>query len=134
VREYQIKFRPHHFTCTLGFQGKGYSPTFIKNYAAICNELARSPDTLIEIVASSDDICQACPHIRKNTGCTDSTKVNQIDLRHIEVLGFKIGDTIKWSVARQLIKQKMTHLKFDYACDGCEWKDLGVCLEAINKL
>ena len=27
-----LEFRPHHFLCTLGFEGKGYSDEFVRNY------------------------------------------------------------------------------------------------------
>ena len=41
-----LKFRPHHFLCTLGFQGKGYSPGFVANFQAIADRL-RGPDLAV---------------------------------------------------------------------------------------
>ena len=34
-----LSFRPHHFLCTLGFEGKGYSDAFTRNMAEIADAL-----------------------------------------------------------------------------------------------
>lgn len=61
----KITFRPHHFLCTLGFQGKGYSPSFVENYTRHVEALHDNEDVEIEVVEKGDTICSACPHQKK---------------------------------------------------------------------
>ena len=51
-----IKFRPHHFMCTLGFQGHGYSLGFVKNYKKIVEKLNLDETAMIEVVGNMDAI------------------------------------------------------------------------------
>lgn len=129
-----IQFRPHHFMCTIGFQGMGYSPKFINNYQKIIIKITKNPNTLINIVKKQDDICNACPHLRVKTGCISASKVDAIDARHMELLGFEYNEVISWNSAKQIIKTRMTTEKFEYACNGCEWKSFGICIKALQNL
>ena len=55
-----VRYRPHHFLCSLGFEGKGYSPEFTANMAAIVMGRVRAPQgdaTVIEVADGFDDIC-----------------------------------------------------------------------------
>jgi hypothetical protein len=127
-----IKFRPHHFMCTLAFQGKGYSLGFIKNYKKIVARLAADANTPIQVVEYMDDICGPCPNRIDEVVCNDQSKILKLDKGHKEVLDLKIGETLSWKEAKQRIKDKMTPDKFHKICDGCEWKKYGVCLEVLN--
>jgi len=51
-----LTFRPHHFMCTLGFQGMGYSPAFVTNYKDIAATLKANPRTDIKVSFSLDSI------------------------------------------------------------------------------
>lgn len=129
-----LKFRPHHFMCTLGFEGMGYSANFVDNYHSISQMLQSAPLTKIKIVASQDDICKACPHIDYKQGCNSYTKVNYIDQQHLGILGFKVADIVTWQQAKDQIKLKMTTKKFKFACASCEWQVYGVCEKALIRL
>jgi hypothetical protein len=110
------------------------SPVFVQNYWEVVQTLTAHPTTLIQIVSSTDVICQACPHLREKTGCKDFAKTNLIDQRHLEVLSLKLSQVISWDKAKQVIKERMTEEKFNYACATCEWKSYGVCLKAVKNL
>ncbi len=59
-----IRYRPHHFLCSLGFENKGYSDAFIANMADIVVGQLRAPsgeEKLIEVTVEADDICAPCP-------------------------------------------------------------------------
>ena len=129
-----IKFRPHHFLCTLGFQGKGYSKGFVVNYATIVSQLNSDPDTFIEVTNVLDDICRACPHQTKHNLCSSQTKIEKLDLAHQKILGLFAGQLVSWNEAKKLIKDHMTVSEFHKACEGCEWKALGVCESALRDL
>jgi len=129
-----ILFRPHHFMCTLGFQGHGYSADFVRNYRKIAARLNSDENTPIEVVANMDDICTPCPNRLNEKLCKNQDKISQLDTRHQEVLKLKAGDVLSWKDAKIRIKQNMTIQKFDYACDGCSWKDYGICQKSLERL
>ncbi len=120
--------------CTLGFQGKGYSKVFVDNYATIVSQLNSDPDTLIEVVSHLDNICQACPHQTKNDLCNSQAKIEKLDAVHQKILGLVVGQVISWRQAKKRITDRMSVSKFHSACEGCEWKGLGVCETALKNL
>lgn len=130
-----LRFRPHHFLCSLSFQGKGYSAPFVENYQAICDQL-RSPDgdcTEIEVVSEADSICQPCPH-RRGTLCETQAKIDRLDQAHATVLGLKEGDRLTWGEAKERLRERMsvaTHLEI---CRECAWRDHGDCQKALESL
>lgn len=126
-----LSFRPHHFLCTLGFEGKGYSPEFVKNYMAVMKALQSNEELPICISSDLDSICMACPH--KSEGvCDTEEKTRVLDERHSQVLGFSPGDVLTWAQAKQRIKEKMTLEAFHVACQGCQWKEFGMCEKALK--
>jgi hypothetical protein len=129
----KLSFRPHHFLCTLGFQGKGYSPEFIKNYTQVVEGLQENEELPIEVVASNDSICQACPH-KGVTRCRQEEKIHLLDTRHSQVLSIFPGDHLTWKEGKERLKKKMTMEAFHQACAGCQWKSLGVCETALVNL
>lgn len=129
----KISFRPHHFLCTLGFQGKGYSPAFVKHYTCLVEAIHDNEDLEIEVVAKGDSICGACPHQREEI-CKEESKVKRIDGYHSQILGIVPGDVLSWREAKQLIKDNMTIAAFNTACKGCEWQQLGMCEAALKRL
>lgn len=128
-----FSFRPHHFLCTLGFQGKGYSPHFIENYEKIVTALQENEELAIEVVSSGDSICGACPH-QGDDGCDREEKIQALDQRHSQILGIKPGDKLSWRKGKELLKTHMTVEAFHQACAGCSWKPLGVCEQALRDL
>jgi uncharacterized protein len=128
------RFRPHHFLCTLGFQGKGYSLGFVANYQAIADRL-RGPGgdaVLIEVVGDTDSICEPCPN-RRGKACESQEKIDKLDGAHAKVLGIAPGDQLTWKEAKELIREKMTPQAFNQACAPCAWKALGMCESALNE-
>lgn len=129
----KLSFRPHHFLCTLGFQGKGYSPKFVKNYTQIGAALQENDELPIEVVSHQDSICTACPHQSEGL-CEVEEKVHRLDGRHSQILSIRAGDMLTWKEAKDLLKEKMTLEAFHQACQGCEWKPSGICEAALQKL
>lgn len=129
-----IHFRPHHFLCTLGFEGKGYSVSFIKNYKQIAKLLKGQEEELIQVVTGLDSVCNACPHQRTADQCHYQEKIDGLDKAHAEVLRLKEGEILSWKQAKERIKDHMTLEKFHQSCARCEWKGMGVCEQALRKL
>lgn len=131
----KLTFRPHHFLCTLGFQGKGYSPKFIANYKAICERLKSEggDDTVISVVSDTDSICSPCPH-RRGQSCTSQEVISELDQAHAEVLAIQPGEQLTWGQAKQRLKQNMDLASFNKACAPCSWKAMGICELALRSL
>ena len=128
-----IRFRPHHFLCTLGFEGKGYSDAFVKNYQKISDILNQDETTLIVVVDQTDSICAPCPN-RRHTKCETQSKIDRLDESHQTVLGLKTGEVLSWKSAKQKIASRFSLDEFHRSCEPCSWKHLGVCESALKKL
>ncbi len=120
--------------CTLAFKGKGYSLGFIKNYKKIVQILNEDEDTPIEVTEYMDSICSACPNKIDEIICKTQEKILRLDNAHKDILSFKTGNTISWKQAKNRIKQNMTIKKFHKACNGCSWKQYGICEEKLAEL
>jgi uncharacterized protein len=131
-----LKYRPHHFMCTLGFEGKGYSPSFVENFQAIADRLRGQggDDVVLRVTDQTDSICAACPHVQGLLCGSDEDYIQALDARHGDVLGMKAGDDITWGEAKRRIVEKVDEVTFDRMCEGCSWKELGVCLTALQRL
>ncbi len=129
-----LTFRPHHFLCTLGFVGEGYSQAFIKNYTTIVKKLTRDENTPIKVSFGTDFICAACPEKLARDLCTSQKMIDSLDQAHASILNLKDGEVLTWRQAKSIILKKMTYKNFHYACKGCSWKKLGLCEKALRKL
>jgi hypothetical protein len=130
-----LEFRPHHFLCTVGFLGKGYSPEFVANYTEIANRLRKPGGDAIRIrvTAVTDSICSACPS-KMGDECETQEKIDLLDGAHARVLGIRGGDELTWGEAKTKIVEKFTLEKFHAACEPCSWKAMGVCEIALSDL
>lgn len=131
-----IRFRPHHFLCTLGFEGKGYSESFVKNYAEIARELRETVDgdkRMIEVVDGTDSICGPCPN-RREDACETEAKIRTLDGAHAKILGVKAGDRLTWGSAKKALRENMSLEKFTTACAPCAWQKAGMCEKALTAL
>lgn len=131
----RYKFRPHHFLCTVGFQGKGYSKAFVENYQKIAQVL-QSPEgdqVQIEVVDRTDSICDPCPS-KIGAKCESQEKIEKLDNEHAQALRIQEGDVLTWGEAKKRIKENITVNRFHQICEGCQWKALGVCESSLKKL
>jgi hypothetical protein len=132
-----VQFRPHHFLCTLGFEGKGYSDAFVRGFQEIADRLraddGSGDEVEIQVAGATDSICEPCPN-REGTLCASELKIRKLDRGHAAVLGLRTGQVLTWGDAKQLISEKMSDDAFHAVCAPCAWKQLGVCESALNRL
>lgn len=132
-----LRFRPHHFLCTLGFEGKGYSDEFVRGFQKIADSLRERGEagdqTPIQVVAQTDAICEPCPN-RTGKLCATEEKIQKLDQAHAAVLEIRSGDILTWGEAKTRIAEKMTTERFHASCAPCAWKGMGVCEAALNRL
>ena len=80
----KIHLRGHHLLCLKGFQGYGYDDGFSENMTFINNQ-RKSGNTTVALSNSPDDICKACPNLKKNL-CEDELQNSKIVKMDNEVL------------------------------------------------
>lgn len=101
-----LNFRPHHFLCTIGFVGEGYSPNFVMNYAKIAHKLIEDENTSIRVHFGTDSICGACPEKLARDLCMSQKEINPLDEAHAKILELKNGGILTWKQAKgRLIKK-----------------------------
>jgi hypothetical protein len=117
----------------LGFQGHGYSPAFIKNFADIkqCLDAKDGDQQIIHITQQTDSICAPCPHRRQDL-CEQQQKIQQLDDAHTKTFNWENNTTITWGKAKQHIKQQLTLKKFQEICQTCSWQATGLCEKALR--
>ena len=131
-----IRFRPHHFLCSLGFQGEGYSSSFTANMSEIVNGKLRNAGgekTRITVTFVADSICTPCPE-RRGLGCVKINTIKQLDQRHAGALGLRDGDCITWGEALRRIKANVKPGSLSTLCQNCQWLELGYCEAALTRL
>lgn len=131
-----LRFRPHHFLCALGFQGKGYSDLFTANMSAIVLGRLRTPGgdgTQIEVTDAADDICAPCPK-RQGEGCETGAKIARLDAAHARALNLAPGDRLTWGEAKARIRGSVPTGSLRHLCAGCAWQPLGLCEAALGRL
>ncbi len=131
-----VRYRPHHFLCSLGFEGKGYSDAFTANMTAIVMGRLRAADgdaTLIEVTGATDDICAPCPK-RRGTHCTDQPKIKVLDRAHASALQLEPRERLTWGQARDRIRAHVPPGSLKTLCAGCEWEAYGMCERALARL
>lgn len=131
-----IRYRPHHFLCSLGFEGKGYSEAFAANMAAIVLGQLRAKGgetTLIEVTEVTDDICAPCPK-RRGTLCTEQAKIDALDAAHAKAIDLKPGDKLTWGDALSRIRTSVQPGDLAGICAGCSWLEYGMCEAALSRL
>lgn len=124
-----ITLRAHHLFCLLGFQGKGYSDSFVFKMQEIQNQIKAHPNTTLKIIAGQDDSCQACPHHFQNT-CQKDPEANQRMLARDQAALSLLGcEENKVSPAKEIYDQLLalaqTKSNVENICKNCEWQ--GAC-------
>jgi len=125
-----MKLRPHHLLCTQGYEGKGYSGDFVENMTGITMHLRNNADAVIEVVFSTDDICEKCPHMLGDDLCESNDKVKRIDNKVISYFGIEEKNYIYQDIICK-INAKMTSSMMDDICGDCQWYSMSACRKNI---
>ncbi|MCB2115824.1 MAG: DUF1284 domain-containing protein [Rhodobacteraceae bacterium] len=131
-----VRYRPHHFLCSLGFEGKGYSEAFTTNMSAIVMGRLRAEggdSTEIQVVGGADDICAPCPK-RRGTLCTSQDKIKTLDRAHAAALKLSPHERLTWGDAKARIRAEVPPGSLKTLCKGCEWEPYGMCEAALKRL
>ena len=132
----KLRYRPHHFLCSLGFEGKGYSPDFTANMTAIVMGQLRAEGgdaTVIGVTGATDDICAPCPK-RRGRLCTNEAKIRTLDRAHAAALRLTPREVLTWGQAKARIRAHVPPGSLKILCAGCEWEKYGMCEAALSRL
>lgn len=132
------RLRAHTLLCLQGFRGKGYSPGFVENMASVHRALTEHPESWVEVLASPDVVCGACPH-QQTSGCTLNGDQSEEEMRDqdrvvLEKLGLEAGSHVCWREILERIRRSVGGDDLPSICGTCRWLPLGYCREGINQL
>ncbi|MGG6433273.1 DUF1284 domain-containing protein [Anoxybacillus sp. D401a] len=130
--------RGHHLLCVHGFQGMGYSESFVEKMSEIV-ALMRDPDmdVPIRVIAALDEACYACPHHgidRCEADENSNEHVLAMDRRVLNHLQLEERGVYMKSELIERTKRAVEPDDLDVLCAGCSWLSYGVCKEGIRKL
>lgn len=125
-----MKLRPHHLLCTQGYSGKGYSGDFVLNMTAMTNHLRKEAKVVVDIVFSTDDICEKCPNMLRADMCKDQCKVKCFDQKMIDYFGLEEKSYVYQDIVRE-INAQMTETILDDICASCSWYPVSACKRTI---
>lgn len=125
-----MKLRPHHLLCTQGYSGKGYSSDFVLNMTAITTCLRTEASTMVELVFSTDDICEKCPNMLGTDLCTEQRKVKSFDNKMIDYFSLEEKSYVYQALVKE-IDEKMTEAMLEDICASCNWYPVSACKRNI---
>ena len=131
-----IKLRPHHLLCTQGYSGKGYSDDFVSNMDNVTKKLRSDPNALVEIVFSTDILCNDCPSKLSGGTCISEDKVLRFDKGVINVLELDEGVYSYQELISRLDEYLSSGIEDEHLkaiCGDCEWYPVSSCWKNIKK-
>jgi len=126
-----IRLRPHHLLCMLTFAGKGYTPEFVANFAAIVQRIGAGE--AIELIDGSDDVC-APLEASGDTHCANASvgRRDRTALLALAEAGLPVAIR-----PFAIDAQRLAELRRAFAAGtvraayrGCEWSDLCTSIAA----
>lgn len=125
-----ICFRPHHVLCTIGFEGRGYSPEFVSHYTKVKSAL--TSHTPIQITKGLDTICGPCPN-HNGRLCNKEAFIETLDARHLQALDLTLT-TYTWGALVDKVRTHISPNDLVSLCKGCAWLSFGLCARAVAKI
>ena len=130
-----IKLRPHHLLCTQGYSGKGYSEAFVSNMDDVVERLRSNQDEKVEIVFTTDNLCENCPSKISNGVCKSDDKVLRFDKGVIDALGLDEGIYSYQDLITKLdeyLTSGVEDERLKKICGDCEWYPVSACWKNIK--
>lgn len=133
-----IPIRAHSLLCLQGFRGRGYSPAFVAEMAAVHTQLLADPDTPVRVLAAPDRLCAACPNLGP-AGCTLSGPTHEDHMRAqdqavLARLWLTPGEVLPWSRILERIARQVRGADLPGLCTTCPWLSLGWCAQGVDAL
>lgn len=112
-----------------GFQGYGYSKDFVKHMEMLTTFFNFNPNTKIQIVIETDEICSHCPYKTENNCGKDSESLFLME--NLDRLVIKSAHLIENQIYTieqiiKLVNSNLNQKSIREICDTCSWND--ICL------
>ncbi len=120
-----IKLRPHHLMCTQSYEGRGYSPEFVKNMDAITQELRHTQHPKIKITFQPDILCSLCPN-RKDGGCISNDHVLSFDEKVVYYFNIEEKEYDYKELIQKMRRESTPEMVKDI-CGTCSWYRKNAC-------
>ncbi len=120
-----ITLRPHHLMCTQSYEGRGYSPEFVKNMDAITKELRQTQSPKIKITFHPDILCSLCPNLT-STGCSSGDHVISFDQKVIQYFHIEEKEYDYKELIQEMRRDSTPEMVKDI-CGTCSWYQRNAC-------
>ena len=130
-----IRLRPHHLLCTQGYSGKGYSDDFVLNMNRITEKLRSDRNARVEIVFTTDSLCDDCPSKVSDGICKSDNKVLGFDKGVIKVLDLEESAYSYQELISKLdeyLSSGIEDERLQAICGDCEWYADSACWTHIK--
>ncbi len=132
----KLRFRPHHFLCSLGVSGQGLFGWVHRQYErhrqwSVAGQ--GGDEVEIEVIRHTDDICGPCPK-RIDTKCQNQDGIEALDRQHLSALDLRYGQVLTWGEAEATIRRRIRPRDLASICSGCQWLSYGLCENALRNL
>lgn len=129
-----VRLRPHHLLCMLTYLGKGYTPTFIKNFDALATRIASGE--MIQVVHGPDDVCAPLHSGIPGYHCVDG-EISLRDTFATQDLEALLDIGLRKNMRLQVDAERLTQMRQAFqagtirrACKKCLWDN--VCTEVAQ--
>lgn len=140
-----MPIRAHTLLCLQGYRGLGYDEKFIDRMDEISAYLAQNPYARIRVTASTDIICECCPHNIDGLCAVDeeakpslpTIKLDNskaMDHRVLQHLDLEEDSVQVWAEILDILANNIQSSDMDHLCRDCRWKIYGYCAEAFDRL
>lgn len=120
-----IVLRPHHLMCTQSYEGRGYSPEFVKNMDKVTYELRQSRSPKIKITFQPDILCSQCPNLRENE-CASGDHVLSFDEKVIHYFHIEEKEYDYKKLIQRMRENSSPEIVNDI-CGTCSWYQKNAC-------
>lgn len=128
-----IDLRPHHFLCLPGYKGYAYSKEHANNWDKISIQVLHNPNTKVKIVEGNDTLCLNCPNATNKGIKCNQNLITELDNKVMQLLGLVTGQVYNYSKVLDNLKQILNPQKHAELCNGCHWRNIGLCKDTFNK-
>jgi hypothetical protein len=103
---------------------------------SVHRRLRSTPDLLVQVLDSPDDICAVCPHLSDarcaSKGDESEDRISGKDGAILQILGLSPGDRLTAEELFTLACERFGAVGLKSVCGSCRWFGFGWCEQGIS--